>query len=604
MADPREEIRSRIDLVELISDYTRLERAGKNYRGLCPFHSEKTPSFHVSPALGRFHCFGCGASGDHFAFIERIEGIGFRDALQKLAERAGIELTPERVDYERADTLERLKRPIAAAQFFFRQSLKKNPPARDYILGRGIKPEIANQFGLGFAPDQWDAMTTFFQNNHVSLTDAQIAGLVEEGKQGWYDRFRNRLMFPIHDQSGRVVAFGGRVMGEGEPKYLNSPETPLFEKRKIFYGWHLARAAILRERTALIAEGYLDLIMLHQLGFSHALATLGTAFSEDHAARLKRMVDRVYLLFDSDEAGAKAAMRSAEILQAFEIPTWVVQLPPGEDPDSLLKARGADALKTCIEEAVRAPMFALQRVLGRDLEHVETLNMGERAALIQSALPIIAAVPNAIERESYLEWLAPFAPSYAMNPQGAESALRDDLNRLLRRKTKFKRKDEQKPTEEPANPIPAAELQSAAIPRAIRHAEQTLIRALCEPDLRKEAMPFVSSYVWRVSEYHQIAQLWQENQLLTAHAVADTLIASLSDETLQQKVTALLLKDAEPLNRSLIADCIAYLQRQQKRARRTELTRRISKGEIAPEDPLMQEYLSLLAELKEKPSNG
>jgi DNA primase len=361
----REAIRDRIDLVELVSHYVRLERAGKNFKGLCPFHTEKTPSFHVSPALNRFHCFGCGASGDAFTFLMRIEGLSFREAMRRLAERAGIELREESLPQESPDARERLRRLVYAANFFYRQCLQRAPHAQQYLAQRGLTPETIEAFELGYAPDGWEHLLRFLQRHNFSLADAEQAGLLKarDDGSGYYDRFRNRITFPIHDASGRVVAFGARALGDEEPKYLNSPETPLFEKRHTFYGWHLARGEILRQKAALIVEGYLDLIMLHQYGFQHSLATLGTAFTEDHAARLKRLVERVYLMFDSDAAGVRAALRAGEVLAQAGIPTLVVRLPQGDDPDSLLRTQGAAALQQALDTAIPLAHFGIEQII-------------------------------------------------------------------------------------------------------------------------------------------------------------------------------------------------------------------------------------------------
>lgn len=592
MRDPLEEIRARIDLVELVSEYVRLERAGKNFRGLCPFHPEKTPSFNVSPALDRFHCFGCGASGDLFGFLMRIEGISFREALEKLAQRAGVVLTPREKQPEVSELRDRLKRAMVAAQFFFRHCLQKSKAAQAYIQSRGIEPAIADQFGLGYAPDQWDTLTQFLRKHQVDMKDAQQAGLIEDNKQGYYDRFRGRLMFPIHDQSGKVVAFGGRIMAEGEPKYLNSPETPLFEKRKTFYGWHLARGAILRERTALIVEGYLDLILLHQYGFTHSLATLGTAFTEEHAMRLKHLVDQVYLIYDSDDAGAKATMRAAEILQAQEIPVFVVSLPAGEDPDSLLRKQGAKALKQFIKQATRAPMFALQRLLAQHQPSPPGTEWDDsaRIAFLQAALPLIASVPTAVERETYIEWLAPYSPNYKVNPQMAAEALREDIRKLERRTSKKRKKSE--PSETPAPLPPEVKPTMVTIAPAVRKAEQTLLRAACSEDYRQLVLDVLKEIPWQIPEHRAIVEYWLQNRQLLQGHTPDKIIAQLPDEAMQNALTAAFIQSDVPIDEQGIRDCVAYIKKRYKKSRLTEL--RANLETLSPDDPILQEYYALL----------
>jgi DNA primase len=591
MRDPLEEIRARIDLVELVSEYVRLERAGKNFRGLCPFHPEKTPSFNVSPALARFHCFGCGASGDLFGFLMRIEGVSFREALEKLAQRAGIVLTPREKRPEVSELRDRLKRAMVAAQFFFRHCLQKSKMAQAYIQTRGIEPAVADKFGLGYAPDKWDSLTLFLQKHKVEMQDAQQAGLIEDNKQGHYDRFRGRLMFPIHDLSGKVVAFGGRIMGQGEPKYLNSPETPLFEKRKTFYGWHLARGAILRERSVLIVEGYLDLIMLHQYGFEHSLATLGTAFTEEHALRLKRLVDQVYLLYDSDEAGAKASIRAAEILQNQEIPVFVVSLPTGEDPDSLLRSKGASALKQQLKQATRAPMFALHRLVAQH-QPPESAEWDDSAKIVflQAALPIVAGVPTAVERETYIEWLAPYSPNYKVNPQMAAEALRQDIRKLERRTSKKKRKSDLPETPAPAQPEVKPSMVTVA--PAVRKAEQTLLRAACSEDYQQLVQEVLNEIPWQIPEHRAIVEHWLQNGQLPQTHAPDKIIAQLPDEAMQTALTAAFMQANVPIDEQGIRGCVAYIKERCRKSRLTEL--RATLETLSPDDPKLQEYYSLL----------
>jgi DNA primase catalytic core len=402
LRDLREAIRDRIDLVELVSHYVRLERAGKNFKALCPFHTEKTPSFHVSPALNRFHCFGCGASGDVFTFLMRIEGLSFREAMRRLAQRAGIELREESLPQESPDERDRLRRLVYAANFFYRQCLRRTPHAQQYLAQRGLTAETIEAFELGYAPDGWDYLLRFLQRHDFSLEDAERAGLLKarDDGSGYYDRFRNRITFPIHDASGRVVAFGARTLGDEEPKYLNSPETPLFEKRHTFYGWHLARGEILRQKAALIVEGYLDLIMLHQYGFTHSLATLGTAFTEEHAARLKRLVDRVYLMFDSDAAGVRATLRAGEVLAQAGIPALVVRLPQGDDPDSLLRTQGTAALQQALDTAVPIAHFGIEQII-RELAGERNpleLEPALKAQIVERGLEWAQSLPNALDR--------------------------------------------------------------------------------------------------------------------------------------------------------------------------------------------------------------
>lgn len=592
----RDEIRERIDIVELVSEYVRLERAGRNFKALCPFHTERTPSFHVSPALNRFHCFGCGASGDVFSFLMRIEGLSFPEALRRLAERAGIELREEPQAPEATDERERLRKLLYASNFFYRQCLQRTPSAQHYLQERGLSQETVERFELGYAPDGWDHLVRFLQRHQFSMEDAQRAGLVEAGRNGYYDRFRNRILFPIHDSSGRVIAFGGRVIDDGEPKYLNSPETPLFEKRRVLYGWHLARGAILRERTALLVEGYLDLIMLHQYGFAHAVATLGTAFTEEHAHRLRRLVERVYLLFDSDPAGVRASLSAGEILVREGIPAFVVALPEGDDPDSLLRREGADALRSLLARATPLALFGLEQVLQRHLREAgvdrpTALNPFARTQALQEALGWVARLPNALDQTACLQVLAPLSPLYPSSPQAAVESLQRELRRL-QRQSRPRRSASTTPSNQPNAPASAPAVPP--VPKGVLEAEQTLLRALLDPQTAPLVADAVRTLTWTVPSHAQLAE-WFLNLPQPPSAIdPQTLIHSLPDESLQALLTQLLLSPAPPLTAQEVRANLHYLQNRIKRQRRQQLATELQN---APENPeKLQEYLQLRVE--------
>lgn len=587
MRDPLEAIRVHVDLVELVSDYVRLERSGKNFRGLCPFHAEHTPSFYVSPALGRFHCFGCNASGDAFTFLMRIEGISFQEAVEKLARKAGVALPRPPEAVPSSDLTARLRRALRAAHFYFRQHLKRSEQAQAYLRERGIEEATIEKFGLGYAPDRWDGLVQFFQKHKLSLEDAQRAGLVELGKSNnYYDRFRARLIFPLQDAGGRVIAFGGRLLEPGEPKYLNSPETPLFEKRHFLYGWHLARAAILKRGEVLIVEGYLDLIMLHQHGFDYAVATLGTAFTEEHAQRLKRLVERAYLAYDADEAGVKAALRAAEVLQKEGITPYLLTLPAGQDPDSLLRQKGAGAFQELIAGAQRATLFALQRLAS----HFDLQTMEGRVAFLQAALPLLAAVPTAVERETYIQWLAPYTLTYLLQPEQALQALREDIRRFMRQQRRRAPTVKKESEQLKAGPTQAQTLVSTAIPRAAWRAETTLLRAACMPEHREYLWPLLNESLFSLPIHRRIVHFLRHQWADAPALTSAELIAHLPEEPLQHALTGILLREEEPISRRTIEDCVAYLKRRQIKARRTELVRALANGA----EPDLQEYWQLV----------
>jgi DNA primase len=575
LRDLREEIRDRIDLVELVSQYVSLERAGKNFKGLCPFHTEKTPSFHVSPALNRFHCFGCGASGDAFGFLMRIEGLSFREAMRRLAERAGIELRAESLPQEAPDERDRLRKLVYAANFFYRQCLKRTPAAQQYLSARSLTPETVEAFELGYAPDGWDHLLKFLQRHNFSLQDAEVAGLlkVREDGSGYYDRFRNRITFPIHDTSGRVVAFGARTMGNDEPKYLNSPETPLFEKRNTFYGWHRARGEILKQRAAIIVEGYLDLIMLHQYGFTHSLATLGTAFTDDHAARLKRIAERVYLMFDSDSAGVRAALRAGEALLQAGIPTLVVRLPQGEDPDSLLRTQGAEAVQRALEQATPIALFGIEQVTREVAGERNPLELEPalKAQIVERGLEWAASLPGELDRLTCLERLAPLTPLYQTQMHAALPALQQELRRLQRTRRRTRT----------ANSTPETAPQQTApprrhIPNAVFQAESETLRATLYRDSAAVAMENLPTIEWQIPLHARLAERLCALPKPPSQYEPSELLQQIDEEPLRDLLTALLMQESPPMTPEWASGCIQRLKDYALRRKRLRLAAEIT----------------------------
>jgi DNA primase len=397
---------ARSDIVEVIDSYVRLRRAGKNYSACCPFHEERTPSFSVSPDKQFYYCFGCGATGNVLSFLMDYLRLDFVDAVQELADRQGLAV-PHEDGGAAGSGVEDSRAPLygileQAAQFYRRQ-LQQHPQAktaRDYLQKRGLSREIIEEFGLGYAPPGWDHLLKALGNTAEQRALLDKAGLVveKEQKNGFYDRFRERLMFPIHDQRGRVIAFGGRVLDDSKPKYLNSPETPVFHKGGELYGLHFVRKTRPAPRRVIVVEGYMDVLALMQAGLRNAVATLGTAVGGEHLTRLFRVVSEVAFCFDGDEAGHKAAWRGLEatLPQLGEgRQASFVFLPADEDPDSLIKTRGVAEFDDYLEQA--AP---LSEYLFRHL--AESLNLATaegRARLVELAQPLIQQVPAGAYRE-------------------------------------------------------------------------------------------------------------------------------------------------------------------------------------------------------------
>ena len=404
-----DEIRERTDIVEVVSSYLPLKRSGVNHQGLCPFHQEKSPSFNVNSARQIFHCFGCGVGGNVFSFLMRMEGLSFPDAVRRLGEKVGVEVEEEAVSPEevrRRDERERILRINEVAGEFYQQLLltdEEGAPGRRYLRQRGYESEIVRTFQLGFAPGGWESLAKHLAGKSFSSEDSQKAGLVRPGKQerGDYDLFRNRLLFPIHDLQGRMVAFGGRVLDDSLPKYINSPETAVYHKGQTLYGLYQARDAMRHNGEALVVEGYFDVLALHRAGFPGAVATCGTALTADHARLLKRYADKILLIFDEDAAGRQATFRAMDALVPAGLSVSVVTMPVGEDPDSLLKEKGEEGFRLCLDAA--RPVL---EVFIEDQLRVNDESVEGRARAAEQVLERIKRLPGDLERSLYVKRLA------------------------------------------------------------------------------------------------------------------------------------------------------------------------------------------------------
>jgi len=361
-----EEIRQATDIVELISGYVTLKKRGKNYFGLCPFHTEKTPSFSVNPALQIFHCFGCGVGGNVFTFLMRQEGVSFPEAVRILAQRAGIPLPQERVDLSLQKEKEALYSANRfAARFFYKNltSTKEGQVALAYLRARGFDLEVIKKFGLGYSLNSWDGLIRHAKANSMDLEVLHKAGLIikrEDG--GYYDRFRDRIMFPIINLSGMVVGFGGRRLGEDEdtPKYINSPETPIYHKGEVLYGLFQARDEIRKKDRVILVEGYTDLLSLYQNGIRNLVATSGTALTESQAELISRYTKNVILLYDGDSAGSRATLRGMDILIENGLNVWIAELPSGQDPDSYVRERGVEEMERSLDSSLSFVDFKIK----------------------------------------------------------------------------------------------------------------------------------------------------------------------------------------------------------------------------------------------------
>ena len=400
-----EEIRSLTDIVDVVGEYVQLKKRSSNFVGLCPFHSEKTPSFNVNPRLGIFKCFGCGEGGDVFSFVSRMESLSFPEAVRVLSDRAGVVLPEEETPGEDASESESIYHALRFAARFFHDRLATDEgakPARDYLQLRGFTTESVKKFGIGYAADEWDALLKKADQEHVSEDFLEQAGLVIERKDetGYYDRYRHRLIFPIFSHVGKVVGFGGRILREDDqPKYINSPETKVYSKSRILYGLYHSKNAIRGKEEAILVEGYTDVVSLHQAGIEHVVASSGTALSKDQILALGRYAKVIILLYDADSAGLRAALRGIDLILEEGLIPYAVRLPDGEDPDSYVQKHGASEFEAYLRD--HRQNF-IEFVLTNSKRSGKANTPEGIAAVQRTILQSIARIKDPLNREAYL----------------------------------------------------------------------------------------------------------------------------------------------------------------------------------------------------------
>lgn len=425
------EIREKVGILQVISPFVRLKKVGANYVGLCPFHQEKTPSFTVHEGKGIFHCFGCGRGGNIFTFLMAQSNMSFPEAAEDLARRAGVRL-PTRVSSREETSIreerERLRSAAERARTYFQQVLRngsEGKEAREYLTSRGIQENVISTHGIGYAPNRWDGLVDALKKEKSDLSLAEKAGLIiRKAGGGHYDRFRNRIIFPVHDLSGRVVGFGGRALGGEEPKYLNSPESPLYSKGKVLFGLHLAREHMMKENSAVIVEGYFDALALHAHGIKNSVATMGTALTSDHGALLKRFAKTVILVFDPDEGGKRAAERSLSVFLDREMEARIILLPEGQDPDTFLERNGREEFLVRIHGAQPLADFVVE-------EHRRRSGNTPRgkAQAVDDLLSMMAFMKSPVEKDLFIKKISEV---FGVNEESVrESARRPASSRTL-----------------------------------------------------------------------------------------------------------------------------------------------------------------------------
>nr|WP_303223183.1 DNA primase [uncultured Blautia sp.] len=442
-----EEVRQKNDIVDVVSQYVKLTRKGSSYFGLCPFHNEKTPSFSVTPGKQMYYCFGCGAGGNVFNFIMEYENYTFGEALKHLADRAGVELP--QIEYskevrekaqERAELLEINKQ--AAQYFYYQLRTEKSAQGYQYLTGRGLSEETMRKFGLGYSDKFGGGLYQFLKSKGYGDDRLRESGLFNvDERHGMYDKFWNRVIFPIMDVNNRVIGFGGRVMGDGKPKYLNSPETKIFDKSRNLYGLNVARTT--RRKYLILCEGYMDVISMHQAGFTNAVASLGTALTSGHASLLKRYTQEVLLLYDSDEAGVRAALRAIPILREAGVNSRVVNLRPYKDPDEFIKNLGAEAFEERLEQASDSFMF---RVSIAESEFPMEEPQGQNR-FFERCAEMLLELKDELERNLYIEAIVKkYRGQYGISVED----LRKRVNTLALKGTPAERRIQPKKSQEGA----------------------------------------------------------------------------------------------------------------------------------------------------------
>ncbi|MDY5477464.1 MAG: DNA primase [Enterocloster clostridioformis] len=507
-----EEVRMKNDIVDVISGYVKLQKKGANYFGLCPFHNEKSPSFSVSPGKQMYYCFGCGAGGNVITFLMEYENYTFQEALSSLADRAGVSLPKMEYGREAREQAEMRTRllevnKLAANYFYYQMKQPQGKPAYDYFrLKRGLADETIVHFGLGYSNKTSDDLYRYLKGKGYEDSFLKDTGLVTLEERGGRDKFWNRVMFPIMDVNNRVIGFGGRVMGDGEPKYLNSPETKLFDKSRNLYGLNYARLS--REGYLLICEGYLDVISLHQAGFTNAVASLGTAFTSQHANVLKRYTDQVILTYDSDGAGVKAALRAIPILKEVGMSIKVLNMKPYKDPDEFIKNMGAEAFRQRIKEAKNSFLFEVD-VLRRGYEMD---NPEQKTRFYQETARKLLQFGESLERENYLQ-------AVAREQMIPADELRGLVNRMgmsmgLKAGESLSHSGRVVPRETEEEVFPGRGLAGSRKPRrpdkedGIRRSQRLLLTWLIEtPALFEKIEGVITADDFVEDLYHQVAQM-------------------------------------------------------------------------------------------------
>ncbi|MBI2843418.1 MAG: DNA primase [Armatimonadetes bacterium] len=587
---PLDEIRARCDIAEIVSGYVALRRSGRSLKGLCPFHAEKTPSFTVNRDTQRWMCFGCGENGDIFSFLMRIEGLTFPEAVEQLASRTGVQVSQAVKDGRSAGERDLVLRVNNLAAVYFRELLQKSTEAKDYVRNRGVVPEAAEKFQLGYASGEWRDLSNYLKSRGVKPEEAEKAGLVIAGDRGHYDRFRNRLIFPIFDAQNRVIGFGGRALSSEDVKYINSPETRVFVKNRTLYALNFARRAVVEQDCVVIVEGYMDALTAHAAEFDNIVATMGTALTPEHVNILSRYTKRAVLAFDADSAGMSAAVRSAPMFEQAEFDVRVAAMPAGEDPDSLIRHGGRSAFAELVANAVPIPDYRIGMLRA---SHDTSAREGQ-LALLKEAIPIVAEVARQVERERLIALLAPYHPNFRSGTAPAEAHLRQEIDSKRARARTGTRAAPARPGNEKRINLLSEE------GKAVRKAESELLgniicRGLNPSDVFSELPP--EEFVTEGARI--LAAAVQEDCENRGTLNIDELTTRVAATPGERFLNEILVTAAEPSDvpmADLIGAVKIYRKKEQEKRYRN-LAERIERGEIKRTDKEFAEYWQLVREL-------
>jgi DNA primase len=555
------EIRDRSSILEVVSDYVNLKKAGKNYKGLCPFHSEKTPSFMVNEEKQIFHCFGCGAGGDVFTFLMKVGNFSFPQAVEELAKRYGVRLPPRELSpakKKEMDKREILFKINQMASEYFHDLLSRRQEGeegRRYLSQRGMSEEIIKEHRLGYSLERWDGLAHHLQEKKVSLELARELGLIfPKKREGWYDAFRGRILFPIFDLHQRVVGFGGRLIKEGEPKYLNSPESSLYHKGEILYGLQVAKGYIPKKDCVIIVEGYFDLLTLHQFGLKHSVATLGTALTAQHVHILKRYTKNLITVFDADVAGVQASLRALPLFLEEEVSGKTIILPKDEDPDEFLRKGNLEEFEKRAINAVSLIDFFFERLMKTH----DTKSIDGKVKVAEEGMALIDKIPNKIRKNFYTKALAERLDL-------PESLLMERLRSSSKDRSKGEEDFKKRPVE---GSFPKSE--EMVVRLMIHHPE--LIPTITEEGILRE---FESPVLQKMAE--NLAGLYQQRRRLDL-----TEALGCFEEDLKERLCEFAFQesDLEAGDREkILKDCIEKIRKKRLKRDEGEILKRIKEAE-------------------------